>query len=123
MMVRGVRGATTVEANTSEAIISATEELVSRMIEANHLVPDDVASVMVTVTSDLNADFPARVIRGRAGWELVPVMCALEMPVPGSLPRCIRVLMHVNTVKSQSEIHHVYLRGATVLRPDLVNKI
>jgi chorismate mutase len=122
MMVRGVRGAITAEANTSEAIITATEELVTQLILVNQLVPEDVASVVVTVTPDLNADFPARVIRERAGWELVPVMCALEMAVPHSLPRCIRILMHVNTVKAQHEIHHVYLREAIVLRPDLANK-
>lgn len=122
MMMRGVRGATTVEANTSEAITAATLELLVKMIEENQIVAEDVASVVITVTPDINASFPARVVREYSGWEWVPVMCAMEMPVPGSLPFCIRILMHINTDKSQKEIHHVYLRGAAVLRPDLVRQ-
>lgn len=119
MMVRGVRGAITVEQNTAEEIMAATEELISTMIDKNQVQADDVASVIITVTHDLTADFPARVIRQRPGWERVPVMCAQEVPVPGALPLCIRVLMHINTKKTQAEICHVYLRRAMLLRPDL----
>ena len=117
-VVRGVRGATCAEANTPEAILSAAEELIQAVMEANDLRPEDIASAIFTVTDDLNAAFPAEAAR-RLGWHEVPLLCAREIPVPGGCPRCIRLLLHVNTTKSQSEIRHVYLREARALRPDL----
>jgi chorismate mutase len=115
---RGIRGATTVEADTAEAILSATAELLARILEANDVDSSDVASAQFTVTCDLTAAFPARAARD-LGWRDVPLLNAQEVPVPGSLARCVRVLIHWNTAKLQSEIRHVYLRGAAVLRPDL----
>ncbi|TYP77756.1 chorismate mutase [Paenibacillus methanolicus] len=119
MSVRGVRGAITVEVNEETPILQATTKLLHEIVKSNGIVPDDICSVLVTVTGDLDATFPARAIRVMEGWELVPLMCALEVPVKGSLEKCIRLLVHVNTVKSQREIEHVYLGGAQVLRPDL----
>jgi chorismate mutase len=118
IVCRGIRGATTVEGDHAEEILAATRELLAHMARANDLLPEDVASVTFTVTPDLTAAFPARAAR-QIGWTLVPLLDALEIPVPGSLPRCIRVLVHWNTNKTQSQVHHVYLRGAAVLRPDL----
>ncbi|MFO7173329.1 MAG: chorismate mutase [Bacillota bacterium] len=115
--VRGIRGATTVEANDAEAILSATEELLAEMARQNGLHPEDIASVFFTVTPELDATFPAEAAR-RLGWHNVPMLCATEIPVPGSLPMCIRVLIHANTDRAQSEIRHVYLRRAVALRPD-----
>lgn len=117
MMVRGIRGATTAEANTREAILAATDELLRLMIEANDLCAEDVASVIFTTTSDLNADYPALAARA-LGWHDVALMCAHEMNVPHGLPRCIRVLMHWNTNRSAAEVQHVYIKGAARLRPD-----
>lgn len=119
MYCRGIRGATTVEQNEEQEILTATEELLAHIITENGLSPEHIAHVIVTVTSDLDATFPARVIRQLDGWELVPVMCALEVPVKGALPKCIRFMVTVNTTKSQAEMVHVYLNGAKVLRPDL----
>lgn len=116
-MVRGIRGATTVEANEAEEILSATRELLEEICRQNDLNPAEVASVFFTVTSDLDATFPAEAAR-QMGWILVPMLCAREIPVPGRLGMCIRVLIHVNTDKSQEEIRHVYLRRAVALRPD-----
>ncbi len=115
---RGIRGATTADADTAEAILSATAELLTRIVEANDVDSRDVASVQFTVTPDLTAAFPARAARD-LGWRRVPLLDAQEMAVPGSLPMCVRVLVHWNTPKLQEEIHHVYLRGAAALRPDL----
>lgn len=115
---RGVRGAITVESNTPEAILQATRELLQAMAEANGIQPADVASILFTVTPDLNAAYPAQAAR-ELGWRYTPLMCATEIPVPASLPRCIRVLLHWNTEKRQEEIVHVYLRDAQHLRPDL----
>ncbi len=115
--MRGVRGATTAEANTREAILAATDELLRLMIEANQLCADDVASVIFTTTSDLNADYPALAARA-LGWHDVALMCAHEMNVPHGLPMCIRVLVHWNTVRRAAEVQHVYLKGAARLRPD-----
>lgn len=116
--VRGIRGATTVAKNEEQEIIDASYELVNEMIERNDVEIDDIASVIFTVTQDLNAVFPA-VGGRRAGLGQVPLLCATEIPVPGGQARCVRVLMHVNTTKSQSEIQHVYLGDAVALRPDL----
>jgi chorismate mutase len=114
---RGIRGATTVEVDSADAILEATRELLSHIVEVNGLAADDVASALFTVTPDLAAAFPARAAR-EMGWRNVALLDAQEIPVPGSLPRCVRVLIHWNTVKTQAEVRHVYLRGAAALRPD-----
>ena len=119
MTVRGVRGATTVAADDAEAILSATEELVCEIVAANAIDPEDVASALFTVTPDLRAEFPAAAAR-RMGWTMVPLLNFTEIGVPGRLPRCIRILVHVNTERTQAEMVHVYLREAVSLRPDLV---
>ena len=118
MMVRGVRGATTVTENTRDAILEATSELLAALVEANAIERDHVASAIFTTTPDLNAEFPAVAARA-AGWGDVPLMCGHEMSVPGSLPRCIRILLHVNTERGLREMEHIYLREAVRLRPDL----
>ena len=118
MLVRGVRGATTVESNTREAILDAAGELLTAIVEANQLPHEHVASILFSTTADLNAEFPAVAARN-LGWTDVALECVHEMNVPGSLPMCLRILMHVNTDKSAAEIQHQYLRGARVLRPDL----
>lgn len=122
MLVRGIRGATTVTENGREEILQATAELLHQIVEENELDPEMVASIWITVTEDLNAVFPAVAVRSLPGWELVPIMCSTEMPVPGSLPLCIRFMIHVNTEKGQADIQHVYLNEAAKLRPDLVKK-
>ena len=119
MRFRGVRGAITVDANTEQAIIDATLELLRTMVRMNEIDADDVAGVLFTVTADLNAAFPAEACRRMPGWTHVPLMCAQEVPVPGALPRCVRILMLVNTTKTAAEVRHVYLRDAERLRPDL----
>lgn len=119
MSVRGIRGAITVEANDKQQVLDATRELLQAVIADNGIVPDDVCSIFITVTNDLDEAFPAVAIRQMQGWELVPLMCALEVPVKGSLERCIRFMLLVNTDKGQADIKHVYLSGARVLRPDL----
>lgn len=118
--VRGIRGATSVEEDTPSAILEATTELLLQIVKDNDLVLEDVASIFFTVTTDLTADFPAYAAR-ELGWSSIPLLCATEIPVKGSMPMCIRVLVHVNTTKEQTEIKHVYLRRATNLRRDLVN--
>ncbi|PTM58684.1 chorismate mutase [Desmospora activa DSM 45169] len=118
-MVRGIRGATTVTANDAEVILTATRELLEAIVAANGVEPDDIASVFITMSSDLNATFPAEAIRTMPGWEWVPLMCASEIDVPGSLPRCIRLLILTDTTQSQREVKHVYLGEAKRLRPDL----
>jgi chorismate mutase len=115
--MRGVRGATTVESNTPEAILEATSELLRELMAANDISVADVASAFFTTTRDLNAEFPA-VAANRMGWTDVALLCGHEMDVPGSLRMCLRVLLHVNTVKDARDIRHVYLRGAQALRPD-----
>jgi len=113
---RGIRGATTVEHNDREEILATTAELLQLMISQNELLAEDVASAIFTVTADLDAEFPALAAR-RLGWTEVALMCAQEIPVPGSLGMCIRILLHVNTTRSAAEIQHVYIRGAVNLRP------
>jgi chorismate mutase len=115
---RGIRGATTVEIDAADAIVAATRELLVRMVEANGVAVADIASAIFTVTPDLTAAFPARAAR-ELGWRYVPLLDAQEVPVPGSLPRCVRVLVLWNTERTQEEIQHVYLRDAGSLRPDL----
>lgn len=116
--MRGVRGATTVVNNTKKEILQATTELLQAVVARNNIQVEDIVSILFTVTSDLNAEFPARAAR-EMGWTFVPVICAREIEVPGSLPRCIRILMHINTDRSQNEIVHVYLNEAVRLRTDL----
>ena len=115
LVCRGIRGATTAEDNTSEAIISATREMFESLVESNAIEPDDVAALFLTTTPDLNAEFPAVAVR-QMGWTQAPMLCGHEMAVPGGLPMCIRVLVMVNTTKGLEEIVHVYLRGAVHLR-------
>ena len=119
MPIRGVRGATIAKEDQPEAILSATSELLLEMLRLNRSMrSEDIASAFFTVTGDLRSTFPAAAAR-QIGWEAVPLMCTQEIPVPGSLPRCIRVLLHWNTALGQSEIRHVYLGAAAGLRPDL----
>ncbi|HEY8838370.1 MAG TPA: chorismate mutase [Dehalococcoidia bacterium] len=119
---RGIKGATTVERNTREDILAATTELLQLMVEHNDIDPDDVASALFTTTADLNAEFPAVAAR-RIGWTEVPLCCAHELDVPGSLRMCLRILLHINTDKAARDIVHIYHRGAKVLRPDLVERL
>ncbi|MFZ1752215.1 MAG: chorismate mutase [Caldilineaceae bacterium] len=117
MICRGVRGATTVDEDKPEAILRATRELLALMIHINEIRSEDVASVVFTTTKDVVSQYPALAAR-QLGWLDVPLLCSHEMEVPGSLPRCIRVLLHWNTERSQSDIQHIYLGAAQSLRPD-----
>ena len=119
--LRGIRGATTVADDTPELILEATRELLLQILAANGI--DDfevIASIFFTTTPDLRATFPAEAARA-IGMTTVPLICNQEIPVPGRLPRCVRVMMQVNTQRSQGEMVHVYLRDARSLRPDLVS--
>jgi chorismate mutase len=131
MSVRGVRGAITIcendmrhsvgEQSEAEAILSATRELLLAILQANpSLRPEDIASVFFTTTDDLCSAFPAKAARDM-GWEDVPLMCAQEIPVPNGIKRCVRVLLLWNTSLTQKEVHHIYLREAALLRPDLAH--
>ncbi|BCL84104.1 chorismate mutase [Ktedonobacteria bacterium brp13] len=113
---RGIRGATTVEHNDREEIVTATTELLQLLIERNDLHPDDIVSAIFSMTEDLDAEFPAVAAR-KLGWVESALMCTREIPVPGSLGKCIRVLIHVNTTRSIAEIQHIYIKGAATLRP------
>jgi len=117
MQCRGVRGATTVTANTREAILEETAKLLALMIRFNAIEKTDVASAIFTMTTDLNAEFPALAAR-QLGWLDVPLLCTNEISVVGGLDKCIRILIHWNTDRSQHEIHHVYVNEAVRLRPD-----
>ena len=122
MPVRGVRGATSVDADEEEAILSATVELLQALLAANPgMQAPDIASAWFTATPDLHAAFPARAAR-QMGWSVTALMCAQELDVAGGLRRCIRVLLHWNTGLSQADVKHVYLRGAQILRPDLAKE-
>ena len=114
---RGLRGATTVPKNEADAILQATTELLGALVDANDLQEADVASVVFTATPDLDAAYPAVAAR-RLGWTETALLCVQEMAVRGSLPRCIRVLIHWNTDQAQDQLRHVYLREAKRLRPD-----
>ena len=119
MPVRGIRGAITVDGNHTRGILDATRELLKAIQSTNSsLNSEDIASILFTVTGDLNSVYPAQAAR-EMGWAQVPLMCAVEIPVPGSLSKCIRVLIHWNTPLKQDQINHVYLRDAVKLRPDL----
>ncbi len=116
--VRAIRGATTVTVNTIEAIREAVTELLEAIEIHNSLDPDDIVSIIFTATQDLDAIFPAAIARERPHWQNVPLLDVQQMHVAGSLEKCIRVILHVNTLKLQSEMQHVYLQGAKNLRPD-----
>jgi chorismate mutase len=116
--LRAVRGATTVEVDDRDAIVAATAELLEALVARNDIGPDDVVSILFTATDDVTAEFPAAAAR-RLGLADVPLMCAREMAVGGSLPSCIRVLMHLYTERDAADLRHVYLRGAVGLRTDL----
>lgn len=117
---RGVRGATTVDQPSRESLLEATRQLLALMIRLNGIEHEDVASAVFSTTTDLNVEFPALAAR-QLGWLDVPLLCTHEIDVPGSLRRCVRVLLHWNTPKAQREIVHVYIKDAARLRPDLSN--
>jgi chorismate mutase len=116
---RGIRGATTVTKNEEAEILRETVILLREIVERNDVIAENISNVWITMTNDLDATFPARAIREIEGWEMVPLMCSTEIPVKGSLPKCIRLMVQINTDKSQREIRHVYLNEAQKLRPDL----
>ncbi|MRH42405.1 chorismate mutase [Aquibacillus halophilus] len=118
-MIRGIRGATTVHENLENSIVKNTKILVEEMVHTNQVVPEDIASVLISVTPDINNGFPAKALRLIDGWTYVPVMCMKEIEVPNSLEKCIRVMMTVNTERKQNEIIHIYQNEARKLRPDL----
>ncbi len=118
MAVRAVRGAIQVDADEREAILEGTTELITAVMDRNDITPDDLISVVFTATPDLTAEFPAYAARV-LGFTDVPLLCATEIAVPGSMPRVLRLLAHVETEKARAELHHVYLRGAAALRRDL----
>lgn len=118
IVCRGIRGATTVKVNSREAILTATRQMLALLVRRNDIDTADIASAIFTVTKDIDAEFPALAAR-QLGWLEVPLLCGYEIEVRGSLPLCIRVLVHWNTTKPQSEIHHVYIHDAVRLRPDL----
>lgn len=120
-MVRAIRGATTASENTREAIIGATLELLEEIESQNDLKRADAISIIFTITSDLTAVFPAAAAR-EMGLTFVPLLDMAAPAIDGSLEKCIRIMIHINTDKTKEEINHVYLRGAKVLRPDLVKK-
>lgn len=116
--VRAIRGATTATANTKAAMREAVLELLDALVERNQLDPEEIVSATFTATRDLDAVFPAAIARERPQWQSVPLLDVQQMHVEGSLPRCIRVLIHINTPVAAAEIVHIYLRGASDLRPD-----
>ncbi len=119
MTVRGVRGAITVAADQAELVLAGTKALLCAILQANpEMQPEDIAGVFFTVTDDITSAYPAQAAR-LYGWDLVPLMCAREIPVPGALPYCIRVLLLWNTERPQNAVHHLYLGEAARLRPDL----
>jgi chorismate mutase len=121
MAVRGIRGATTPDANTKDEILAKTKEMLEALVRLNNIRVEDIASAIFSVTDDLDAEFPAVAAR-KMGWLYTPLFCTMEIPVQGSLRSCIRVLLHVNSELRQDEITHVYLHGAKKLRPDLDTK-
>ncbi len=118
MTVRAIRGAVQVDADSRDAILEGTAELVTAVMTRNDLTPDDVISVLFTVTPDLTAEFPALAAR-KLGFHAVPLMCATEIPVVGAMPRVVRLMAHVETEQSRAQVQHVYLRGAVGLRLDI----
>ncbi len=120
MPVRAVRGAITVDDNSAADIIDETKLLLKKIVEENKIEQDDIISIIFSVTADLDAAFPAVAAR-QLGWTSTALMCTNEINVPGSLKKCVRVLMHINSDKGNAELRHIYLKGARVLRPDLGN--
>jgi chorismate mutase len=118
LTVRGLRGATTVDADTVAQVTERSQELMREIMARNGLAEDDIVSVLFTATADVTSIFPATAIR-EIGFGAVPLLCAAEIAVPGAMPRCIRVLLHVYTARTRTEMHHVYLHGAHGLRDDL----
>jgi chorismate mutase len=122
MPIRGIRGATTISTDEPDLICEATHELLNAVLNVNvELRLEDVGSVLFTMTDDITSAYPAIAAR-QLGWDHVPMMCVREIPIRGSLPLCIRVLIHWNTELTQNEVKHVYLRGARVLRPELIQQ-
>ncbi|MGN7386622.1 chorismate mutase [Sporosarcina sp. SAFN-015] len=121
MTVRGVRGATTVVSDQTDIVLDATRNLVMEMAKENAVAPEEIVSVIISTTRDIESAFPAKAVRTIDGWKYVPVMCTHEMDVPGSLSLCIRILMHVNSETNQKDIKHIYQNEAVKLRPDLQN--
>ncbi|SFF94688.1 chorismate mutase [Desulfotomaculum arcticum] len=117
--MRGIRGAISVEKNTREAMGKATKKLLLAVMDENKLKAEDIISVTFTLTKDLNAAFPAACARELPGWNYIPMLCAVEVDVPGSLSSCLRVLVHADIEAGQREVKHVYLDEAVRLRPDL----
>lgn len=115
--IRGIRGATTARANDAAAITDATRELLETLRDLNDLRPEDIGYAIFTVTPDLDAAFPADAARSGLGWVDVPLLCSREIPVPGALARCVRVLIAWNTDRPQRDVRHAFLHGARVLRP------
>ncbi|OGD34947.1 chorismate mutase [Candidatus Atribacteria bacterium RBG_16_35_8] len=122
MLVRGIRGAITVDKNSKEEIIEKTKQLLTTLKKENDFKIEDIVSIFFSVTPDLDAAFPAQAAR-ELNWNKVPLFDMQEIDVPGSLSRCIRVLIHLNCQKSKLEMKHCYLRGARILRKDLINEI
>lgn len=122
MTSRGIRGAITLSANTKDEIKFATVELLNEMLIENEIKTQDISFAIFTLTSDLNADFPAKYARLECGFKNVPMMCYQELDVPNSLKMCLRILLNINTDKNQEEIKHIYLKGASVLRGELKNE-
>jgi chorismate mutase len=118
LMVRGLRGATTVDVDSLEQVTERSQELMLKLMERNDLVEDDIVSALFTATADVTSVFPATAVR-EIGFGAVPLLCAAEIAVPGAMPLCIRVLLHAYTTRTRDEIHHVYLHGAQGLRDDL----
>jgi chorismate mutase len=117
-MVRGLRGATTVDADTVEQVTERSQELMREVMARNDITEDAIVSVLFTATGDVTSIFPATAVR-EIGFGAVPLLCAAEIAVAGAMPLCIRVLLHVHTTRTKDEMHHVYLHGAQVLRDDL----
>jgi chorismate mutase len=118
-LIRGVRGATTVEHNERTEILNATECLLKEIVSVNQIDSEDIASVIFSVTPDLDAEYPALSARERLGWQQVPLLDTINLQTPNGLGRCIRVLIHWNTSLKQAKIQHIYQNKATYLRPDL----
>lgn len=121
-MIRGMRGAITIERDEPGLVWDETVKLVQEIVAQNDVKPEDIASIIISTTPDITSAFPARSVRMLDGWEYVPVMCMHEMNVEGALPLCIRVMLHVDTAIAQQDIAHVYLNDAVKLRPDLAAK-
>lgn len=122
-MSRGIRGATTVTRNEENEILAETKKLLQKMIIKNNIQPGDLSHIFISVTNDLNATFPAKALRQIGEeWKFVPIMCMKEIDVPGSLEKCIRVMMVANITTDQKKVQHVFLNDAVRLRPDLVEE-